>query len=169
MHVCAPRQCRDEMIESRSQRWPAGNSIGAGWKGWLSISSENLCSEAPALLPKQPSHLLSPRAPCPRPQVLALLLWAESFSVAQSAGPGHICQCSVLPAGTANSAAPATIVPLPSGCSSTGIRVQRALRRADGGVAWGDKWTWRGERVLGGLMRGSLGFWFRVVPGTGSS
>lgn len=129
---------------------------------------------SPALLPKQPSHLLSARTPCPCPQLLALFIWAECFSVVQSASPWHIRQCCILPARPAHSASSTnasstTTVSLPGRCSAAGFRIQRALGGANGRVAGGNECTWRRERILGGLIRGGLGFWLRAVPGTGSS
>ena len=135
-------------------------------------------NRSPALLPEQPSHLLSTGTPCPSSQLLALFLGAERFPVAQSASPWHIRQRCILPARAAHSASSVTDVTsapststttLPGGRRDAGIGVQRALGGADGGVAGGDKCTWRREGVLGGLTGVRLRFWLRVVPGTGSS
>lgn len=101
----------------------------------------------PALLPKQPSHLLSARTPCPCPQLLPFFLWAEGFAVAQSASPWHIRQRCIFPARPAHSASSTTstasassttAVSLPGRCGDAGIRVQRALGGTDGGVAGGN-------------------------------
>lgn len=127
----------------------------------------------PALLTEQPRHLLPARAPCARPELLPLLLRAEGLAVAQPAGPRHVRQCRVLPARAAHSAATVVTVPrarpVPRGRGAAGIRIQRALGGADGGVAGGNERTWGRKGVLGGLVRGSRGLWLGVIPGTESS
>lgn len=128
----------------------------------------------PALLPKQASNLLPARTPRPCPQLLVLFLWAESFPVAQSASTRYIRQCCVLTARSSQSVSSTTrttitfSTTLPNGCSAVGFRVHWALWGTDGG-AGGNKCTWRWERILGGLIRGQLGFWLRVIPGTETS
>lgn len=129
----------------------------------------------PALLPKQASNLLPARTPRPCPQLLVLFLWAESFPVAQSASTRYIRQCCVLTARSSQSVSSTTrtiitfSTTLPNGCSAVGFRVHWALWGTDGGAAGGNKYTWRWERILGGLIRGQVGFWLRVIPGTETS
>lgn len=129
----------------------------------------------PALLPKQPSNLLPARTPRPCPQLLALFLWAESFPGAQSASTRYIRQCCVLTATLSQSVSSTKCTTitfsttLPNGCCAVEFRVHWALWGADGWTAGGNKCTWRWERILGGLIRGELGFWLRVIPGTETS
>lgn len=129
----------------------------------------------PALLPKQASNLLPARTPRPCPQLLVFFLWAESFPVVQSASTRHIRQCCVLTARSSHSVSSNTrttitfSTTLATGGRSVGFRVQWALWGTDGGVTRRNKCTWRWERILGGLIRGQLGFWLRVIPGTESS